>query len=119
MMNTKFFRGSTLRRYLIGVGVAVLAMTAVSAPTFAATSTCALTDIAYSSTGMAVICGGTTYAAFQTGTPPSGCSLTSLDTIKLWLSLEQAALLSGKNVKITFTTCTAGNNGITQVDLLQ
>jgi hypothetical protein len=67
---------------------------------------------------MAVVCGGTTFAAWQTGAP-SGCSTTALDTIKIWSSLEQAALLSGKNIKITFTTCTGGGFGMTQVDLLQ
>lgn len=118
-MITKFFRGSTLSGCLICFGIAVLVVAADSTPAFAVTSpaTCVPTDIGYSATGMAVVCGGNTYAAWQT-TPPSGCGTTGIDAIKIWTSLEQAALLSGKNIKITFTTC-SGSYGITQVDLVQ
>lgn len=53
----------------------------------------------------------------QLGTQ-TGCTANNqtLDTLKIWLSLGQAALLSGKNVKIYFATC-GGINYISAFDL--
>jgi hypothetical protein len=67
---------------------------------------------------MAVVCGGNTFASFV-GSAPGGCTAVPLDTVKIWVSLEQAALLSGKNLKISFQSCMGGGFGLTEVDLLQ
>jgi hypothetical protein len=49
----------------------------------------------------------------------AGCtSGITVETLKLWTSLAQGALLSGKNVRIGFNTC-GGTNYITAVDLFQ
>jgi hypothetical protein len=52
--------------------------------------------------------------------PGSGCSsyAVSMDTIKLWVSQLQAALLSGKTVRFYFSVC-SGANYITILDLNQ
>lgn len=51
--------------------------------------------------------GGVNYHGLVTS--PAGCATPnqSIDTLKAWLSLSQAALLSGKTVKIGFNTCGA------------
>jgi hypothetical protein len=51
---------------------------------------------------------GTNYIGQQ---PSPGCSLPaiSVDTIKVWLSLLQSALLSGVNTQIYYTTCGTTN----------
>jgi hypothetical protein len=51
-------------------------------------------------------------------TAGAGCTThnKTIDTLKSWQSLGQAALLSGKNVKIYFTAC-GGTNYISAVDI--
>jgi hypothetical protein len=58
--------------------------------------------------------GGTLVIQLSTGqnyhavtSAASGCTANnqSLDTLKVWASMAQSALLSGKRVKIYFTTC--------------
>jgi len=60
---------------------------------------------------------GTNYMAKTVA--PSGCTDNNqtIDTIKMWQSLAQAALLSGKQIHVYFNVC-GGINYITQIDLL-
>lgn len=55
----------------------------------------------------------------------AGCSVgdqknfnRTIDTIKIWASLTQAALLAGKQVQIYYDVC-GGNNYIMTIDLFQ
>jgi hypothetical protein len=61
---------------------------------------------------------GINYQATATLAP--GCSVLapSIDTVKIWASLGQAALLAGKNVQIYYTTCNS-TNWIQDVILIQ
>jgi hypothetical protein len=54
----------------------------------------------------------------QTTAVPDCVGTNSVDTLKIWHSMGQAALLSGKRLKIYFVTC-SGKNYITTVDLWQ
>jgi hypothetical protein len=50
--------------------------------------------------------------------PCAGISAASADTRKIWLSMGQAALLSGKTVRIYWSKCTGGTTPyITILDL--
>lgn len=44
----------------------------------------------------------------STGTPCAGAGGSSIDTIKLWASLAQSALLAGKSMRIYYNDCTVG-----------
>jgi hypothetical protein len=61
---------------------------------------------------------GTNFQATATYSPGCGVLTPSIDTVKLWASLGQAALLSGKNVTIYYTAC-LGTNWINDVVLMQ
>jgi hypothetical protein len=54
------------------------------------------------------------FVARQTGTP-SPCANQTLDTLRAFQILAQAAFLSGKNLKVTY--CTSGINYISQLQL--
>jgi hypothetical protein len=41
----------------------------------------------------------------------------TLETTKVWLSMAQASVLSGRNLTVSYTTCTGGWNWITAIDL--
>jgi hypothetical protein len=56
------------------------------------------------------------YLATTNAAPCSASYSQSLDTIKIWSSMAQAALLSGKNLKIYFTLC--GTNNIHYIQTL-
>jgi hypothetical protein len=60
---------------------------------------------------------GTNYYA-NPGQAAPGCGINAatLETTKVWLSLVQSSLLSGKNAKIYYTAC-IGYNWITGIDL--
>jgi hypothetical protein len=83
---------------------------------------CTPTDVAYFNSGTSsyaiFVCGGNNFTAWLTG-PAAGCNTSSIDAIKIWQSMSQAALLSGKKLGMAFTTCTNGQFGLIQMDLLQ
>jgi hypothetical protein len=47
----------------------------------------------------------------STSSPCAGVAAVSTDAVKIWASLAQASLLSGKNMKIYFKSCVS--NGVT------
>jgi hypothetical protein len=49
------------------------------------------------------------YYKAQLTSPGCNIAATSIDTIKIWLSIAQASLLSGKNVTLYSTTCNSQN----------
>jgi hypothetical protein len=119
--------GSALRalhlRGLLLATVVSAAMITASTPAFATTSTCAPTLVGYksdaSSSYIAMSCGGASYYAWTAGTP-TGCTAVSADAAKSWVSLAQAAVLSGKQVTVIFSTCSTSNwNYISELDLKQ
>lgn len=60
---------------------------------------------------------GVNYYA-QLTSPCTGIAANSIDTIKIWQSLAQSALLSNKNVTLYYTTCSGGTtNYITDIVL--
>jgi len=89
--------------------IAVAANSAVASPTVVATGP----------TNLWVTVGGVGYQAYTSGAP-SGCPTVSADAFKAWLSLAQAALLSGKNLSIRYTDCASGSvHAIDVIDLNQ
>jgi len=114
-------------RNLLLAAVLIAATMTASTPAFASYSnaTCTVSNVGYSSTGsaayIAIICGGITYVAWD-ASAPSGCVSTTVDALKTWMSLAQAAVLSGKSLGVyynnTGNTC-SGYNSIFQLNLLQ
>ena len=100
---------------------AIVATAAIGTPAFAVTSpqTCVPTFVGYSATtgntNLAIKCGGNTFMGWNTNT--SGCTNVSTDTTKMWMSLAQAALLSGQQIDIVFSGC-SGYSDILEIDLL-
>jgi hypothetical protein len=95
----------------------ILTVTALSTSAFATTTAAFPVQIVKAdTTNLWIDLGsGGVYAASLSGTP-GACSNTPIDAFKSWQNLAEAALLSGKSVKITFTTC-SGTNYINRVDL--
>jgi len=62
--------------------------------------------------------GGTNYIGVLNTV--AGCTTynQTIDTLKNWTSISQAALLSGKSVKLYYTVC-GGQNYITTIDIWQ
>jgi hypothetical protein len=107
---------------LLALGGALTA-TAFSAPASAASTTCVPTQVeAIGATGFPsfmVNCASVNYSVFVTA--PSGCSTgdnRSIDAVKIWLSLAQASLLSGKSLQIYYDTC-GGSNTVTDMILIK
>ena|SRR5438552_17158060 len=117
-MKTVLTRTSSKLRLLLAVAVVVVAMArATSAWAVTSPETTTVGLIEYMS-GTLIIQDATGVNFYgQTGTQ-AGCTANnqSIDTLKLWLSLGQAALLSGKTVKIYFNVC-GGINYISALDL--
>ncbi|HTA18395.1 MAG TPA: hypothetical protein VK989_03835 [Polyangia bacterium] len=117
-MITRILSRSAVARF--SLAIALVGLTSVMLPksALAATATCVPTDVAYNQSGAeTIVCGGTTFTASNSNAP-TGCITQFIDTIKLWSSLAQAALLSGKNIQVTFTSC-GGQNSVQKIDLLQ
>src|SRR5262245_29552751 len=96
---------SSARRVALGM---VLAVGAFAAPAEAAVIQGVPAQVEYLQTTLMIQHNTLNYVA-QTANP--GCSIgsTSMDTLKIWASLGQAALLAGKNLTIYFTTCNGTN----------
>jgi hypothetical protein len=114
----------TLGKIATRLGFVVLATgilaTAGSASAFAAT--CAPNIVEYNApTGttfpLLIQCSPTNYVGLISAT--GGCPAQSVDTLKIWASLAQAAVLSGKKLNIYTTTCGSTSNVITAIDLVQ
>jgi hypothetical protein len=76
--------------------------------------TCTVTNVAWAtgnSGTVQIYCSGTGYWAFGDNGGDADCPAPNLDARKAWLSLAQAALLSGKTLYIEFT---AGGTGTGQ-----
>jgi hypothetical protein len=61
---------------------------------------------------------GTFFSGQLSPTAMCSAQAQTIDTLKMWASLAQAALLSGKNVLITYTNA-CSTNYITQLELDQ
>src|SRR6266849_3778788 len=69
-------------------------------------SACTVVTVQYDdSQRMAVWCSGVGPIHYVFGSPyGSSCSAVSIDTMKIWESMLQSALLSGRKVDLDFTT---------------
>jgi hypothetical protein len=86
----------------------VAAVTLVSGTALAASTTWFHPDyVGYSSGALSIAVGADGFIARSTGTP-SPCVNQSVDTIKVWQSTAQAALVSGKQLRLQYTACTGG-----------
>jgi len=115
-INASKFRGMfALVAVLTGAASAT-----VTTPAHAAVSGVTTVNIVEYGAGSLLVqlTGGVNYFA-QLNTQ-SGCTANNqtIDTIKAYQSLAQAALLAGKTVKVYFNTC-GGQNYITALDLNQ
>jgi hypothetical protein len=100
----------------------LLSLGTAAVPAFADTpgnTTNTINILEYAPTNLTLqLATGTNYLA--TTSAAAGCTAynVSMDTIKLWQSLAQGALLSGKTVRVYFTQCSANNlRYITTLDL--
>lgn len=111
-------RSSRLPRILSGVAFAV-AIAVAYVP--GAAAGCIPTLVEYVSPAGTAIpllikCGGTNFTAIDDNV--GTCSGETIDTMKTWTSLAQAALLAGKQLNIYTKTCDTRTNIITGIDLL-
>ena len=100
--------------FAFAIGVAT-AIALPARPAHALQTTCTVTNVAWAtgdSGTLQVYCGGSWYFAFGSG----ACPNISIDARKAWQSLAQAALLSGKQIYIEYSTCTGGP-GVTYLRL--
>lgn len=95
-------------RRLITLAV-TLGMSVVSSTAFAAFVNCSPNQVEYSQGNLLIQCAPVNYAAQST--PPSACAAyaRNVDTQKIWANLAQAALLSGKSVRIYYDVCSGSN----------
>ena len=70
-----------------------------------------------SSNQLLIQCDGANF--FGIGLNVSTCSAETTETLKVWMSMAQAALLAGKKLNIYTKTCGATANVITGIDLLK
>ena len=103
---------------------ALVAVVTMAATGSAWAATCTPNIVEYSTnnntpTPLLIQCGGTNF--FGPIAPVSNCAAQSIETLKIWTSLAQAALLSGKKLNIYTKTCGSGSsqvpNVITGIDL--
>jgi hypothetical protein len=110
----------TRTAYALVTLASTLALTAATTSALAdVTSLATPTVVEYSAgTVLVQLPGGTNYNGVLSAA--SGCTGNNqnADTLKAWTSLAQAALLSGKSLKIYYTPC-AGTNYINTMDLWQ
>jgi hypothetical protein len=94
-----------------------VAITGASRAAFADAITCAPNQVEWPQTLM-IQCAPVNYVGYLSA--PSGCegNNQSIDTLKSWQSLAQAALLSGKNLTIYYNVC-GGQNNVTDVVLIK
>ena len=103
---------------LLASALSLVAATA-SNSAFAASpvNNCAPTGLnVYSAdTDLAVVfnCSGVSGSLAGSVAPP-GCAQKNPDTVKAWLSLVQAAVLSGKTINVSYTVC----GGVNRIDVI-
>lgn len=88
----------------LGLGIAAFLM---SASAFATPQSCVPDATSWNDdTGgsLAIHCSNTN-TWFFAKKALSGCTAVSVDTLKAWLSMAQAAILAGKTLTIDFTSC--------------
>ena len=111
----------TLRRCLLAVVTMTLAGGGMAHANSGNTAPLGVAGVAYaSSTNMFLTLSDTnSYMAVATYSPCGGVPAPSLDTVKIWISLGQAALLSGKQVIVGWNDCGTSQRFITAVTLNQ
>jgi len=88
-----------------------VAVTVASTPAFASAATGNPSQVAYPQGQLVIQFNGINYIGVTA--PGCGLSANTVDTIKVWQSLATAALLSGKNVIVSFSTC--NGNGVNYI----
>jgi hypothetical protein len=102
---------------LLGLAASLAIGTAAGTAAAADTGLTTLNAVEFSQGALLVqTASGSNYVGLLTA--GAGCTThnKNIDTLKSWLSMGQAALLSGKRVKIYFTAC-GGQNYISTFDV--
>lgn len=117
-------RGKMSRHKTLFMSACLAVALAVTLASSLASAACTATLVEYSpiltngNPHLLIQCGGTNFVSVVS--PPGGCAshARTLDTLKIWLSIAQGALLSGKGLNIYSTSC-GGMNMMTTIDLVQ
>ena len=92
-----------LSTIVLGISIAVVSLFATPRQAEAAAVSCTVTGVAYDDGPRLIVnCSGTYYY----GQSATGCQSKSVDTLKVWNSMAQAALLSGKKLQVETQTAT-------------
>jgi hypothetical protein len=116
---------SKLRPTLLTLATALL-VTAATQPVLAAESLCTINEVSYAelsldnrSPELALYCvEGNFYAWRYVRGSESTCAARPAESLRLWQSLAQASLLSGKTLRIYYDNC-AGFNQIASIHLIK
>jgi hypothetical protein len=115
MTSQKNTNKCTKSKWRLALSAGILS-SAISLPAAAADVTAIHAQVEYGSLLMVQLT-SINYVA-QSASP--GCSIpaNTADTLKIWVNLSQAALLSSKNLKVYFTSC-SGTNYIRDLVLIR
>lgn len=116
-MNNGITRKSRRTGAILGLAASLAIGTVASVAAAADTGLTTLNAVEFSQGSLLVqTANGSNYVGMLTA--GAGCTAhnKNLDTLKSWLSMGQAALLSGKRVKLYFTAC-GGSNYISAFDI--
>jgi len=103
--------GSALIAAVLATGVCLTPTIALAANS----PTAIPTTVALGKSNVFISISGVGYEAYTSG-QPSGCPVVSADTLKLWSSFAQSAVLSGKTIFVRYTDC-GGLHLIDTIDL--
>ena len=107
---------SASRKIVAIVALSTGVLGAIAAPAHAAQ--CVPTQVEYLPNQLLLQCYPNNYYAYTTA--QGNCPVQTVDTVKLWLTLGQAGLLSGKSLNIYTTNCGSPSRAvITAIDLLR
>jgi hypothetical protein len=90
-----------------------VAVTVASTPAFASVATGNPSQVAYPLGTLVIQFNGINYIGVTS--PGCGLGANTVDTVKVWQSLATAALLSGKNVNISFSSCLVNGSTVNYI----
>ena len=122
MFNKTFSKATSSRKLASGLVATALglALCTVQTSAFANVAGAASPTVVEYQPGVLLVQlpGGTNYIGVLNAVAGCTSNSQSIDTLKQWTSLAQAALLSGKSVKVFFNVC-GGFNYISTIDINQ
>jgi hypothetical protein len=118
MLNKQFAKRA-FKQVTSGFLTTAIALGVCLSPTVALASsftpTAVPTTVALGLSNLYITLSGVGYEAYTSG-QPGGCPAVSADTLKLWTSFAQSAVLSGKTIQMRYTDC-GGLHLIDTIDL--